>query len=266
VTLRDASIYYGQSGGQGGAIFSGGGKVTVTGSRIHNCQAASYGGALANQEGMLTVIDSDIHSNRAEDHGGGIATLGSSGVTHLTRSRLQRNSAGQDNGGPTETHALLPGSPAVDAGDDTACPAADQRGVTRPVDGNGDGTAVCDIGAYEKAVPVPADLLSFVAKSSHDRVTLTWETRSEPETAGYHLWRSESATGTYARITSALIPATGDASSGASYSYTDQDVTTGTTYYYKLEDLAPGGAGTFHGPVSAMPDWACRVYLPVVAR
>jgi CSLREA domain-containing protein len=47
------------------------------------------------------------------------------------------------NGGPTMTHALLPGSPAIDAGDDAACPATDQRGVARP---QGDG---CDIGAFE---------------------------------------------------------------------------------------------------------------------
>ncbi len=36
------------------------------------------------------------------------------------------------NGGPTLTMALLPGSPAIDAGDDANCPATDQRGVTRP--------------------------------------------------------------------------------------------------------------------------------------
>ena len=48
-----------------------------------------------------------------------------------------------DNGGPTFTHALLPGSPALDAGDNAACPATDQRGVTRPQG------AQCDIGSYE---------------------------------------------------------------------------------------------------------------------
>jgi hypothetical protein len=57
----------------------------------------------------------------------------------------------QDNGGATLTHALLPGSPAIDAGTNDACPATDQRGVTRPQDGNGDTTAICDIGAYERA-------------------------------------------------------------------------------------------------------------------
>lgn len=55
----------------------------------------------------------------------------------------------QDNGGPTWTHALTAGSPAVDAGGNDRCPATDQRGVVRPVDGDGDNDPVCDIGAYE---------------------------------------------------------------------------------------------------------------------
>jgi hypothetical protein len=49
----------------------------------------------------------------------------------------------QDNGGPTETHALLPGSPAIDVGTCAGAPPADQRGVARPQG------ADCDIGAYE---------------------------------------------------------------------------------------------------------------------
>ena len=51
--------------------------------------------------------------------------------------------------GTTETHALPLSSPAIDAGDPAYCPATDQRGVSRPFDGNGDGLAICDIGAYE---------------------------------------------------------------------------------------------------------------------
>lgn len=53
----------------------------------------------------------------------------------------------KDNAGPTFTHRLLLGSPAIDAG--SGCPALDQRGLLRPADGNGDGVAACDIGALE---------------------------------------------------------------------------------------------------------------------
>jgi CSLREA domain-containing protein len=54
-----------------------------------------------------------------------------------------------DNMGPTFTHALLPGSPAIDAGGDCPPPNTDQRGGRRPADGDDDMVAVCDIGAYE---------------------------------------------------------------------------------------------------------------------
>jgi hypothetical protein len=53
------------------------------------------------------------------------------------------------NGGNTQTRALAPGSPAIDAGGDCPPPGVDQRGFVRPVDGNGDTVATCDIGAYE---------------------------------------------------------------------------------------------------------------------
>jgi hypothetical protein len=50
-----------------------------------------------------------------------------------------------DNGGTTQTVALLRGSPAIDAGGGPTCPATDQRGESRP-QGN-----ACDIGAFESA-------------------------------------------------------------------------------------------------------------------
>jgi hypothetical protein len=53
-----------------------------------------------------------------------------------------------DNGGATPTHALGPGSPAVDAGLDDGCPLTDQRSQAR-VDIPDVGASVCDIGAFE---------------------------------------------------------------------------------------------------------------------
>jgi CSLREA domain-containing protein len=60
----------------------------------------------------------------------------------------------QDNGGPALTHALLAGSPAINAGDNKFCPDADQRGISRPQG------SVCDIGAFEyKSRATPLILL-----------------------------------------------------------------------------------------------------------
>lgn len=64
-----------------------------------------------------------------------------------------------DNGGPTPTHALLPGSVAIDAAPDCTDLdgepiEADQRGIPRPADGDDDGTSVCDIGAFEVGTDV----------------------------------------------------------------------------------------------------------------
>jgi hypothetical protein len=57
-----------------------------------------------------------------------------------------------NNNGPTPTRALVAGSPAIDAVNDGTCPppAKDQRGVTRPQDGNNDAVAICDIGSSER--------------------------------------------------------------------------------------------------------------------
>lgn len=74
-----------------------------------------------------------------------------------------------ENGGPTASIELLPGSVAVDAGDPAGCKdltgallAIDQRGARRPVDGNADGSVRCDIGAVEhgtaaQPTPLPTD-------------------------------------------------------------------------------------------------------------
>jgi hypothetical protein len=60
-----------------------------------------------------------------------------------------------DNGGSTETHALLESSPALDGGSpicydpEGSILAVDQRDKTRPVDGDENGSLLCDIGAVE---------------------------------------------------------------------------------------------------------------------
>ena len=59
-----------------------------------------------------------------------------------------------NNGGPSLTMALLPGSPAIDARDTSLAPDTDQRGFPRPA-----GLAA-DIGAFEYGSAMPAIALS----------------------------------------------------------------------------------------------------------
>lgn len=69
------------------------------------------------------------------------------GTGHITANPLLGPLA--NNGGWTFTMAPLPGSPLIDAGDNTTCLASDQRGLPRPVDILGGGTK-CDLGAVEQ--------------------------------------------------------------------------------------------------------------------
>jgi hypothetical protein len=72
--------------------------------------------------------------------GGGLTSGVNGNLVGITEPLL---SPLQDNGGPTWTMALLPGSPAIDAGDNAVGLATDQRGVARPQNGR------ADIGAFE---------------------------------------------------------------------------------------------------------------------
>ena len=124
-------------------------------------------GGILIDSGTVTLINSIVAGNSIGDCSGTIIDGGhnidgdgSCGLTHPSSQSSTDPQLGAlaDNGGPTETHLPQRTSPAIDAGDDIACPATDQRGEPRPVDGNKvpDGVANCDIGAVE--VPEPDQL------------------------------------------------------------------------------------------------------------
>jgi hypothetical protein len=81
----------------------------------------------------------------------------------------------QDNGGPTKTHALLAGSPAINAGTPTGCLAntagppltMDQRGARRPFPAGG----LCDIGAFEVNPPFTLDIDASNSATKYDALT-----------------------------------------------------------------------------------------------
>jgi hypothetical protein len=65
------------------------------------------------------------------------------------------------NGGPTLTHALLPGSPAIEAADPANVLPSDQRGFARPKDGDRNGVVRADIGAFERGLALDSTLYDF---------------------------------------------------------------------------------------------------------
>ncbi|MEJ5198972.1 MAG: choice-of-anchor Q domain-containing protein, partial [Anaerolineae bacterium] len=283
------------------------------------------------------------------------------------------------------------GSPAIDAGKHSGCPSTDLDGLPRPTDGNGDGTAACDMGAYEagtmicgvsagnnytfgdqsgvnlfvgiqgnldclyvdemglnhphattnlqtgrywlirglqgdkqtaaadygvnltlpttftpdandkvcrytgsgqvwdcaansytansitrngvmqlsdwaagnNAAPTAVMLHFFTANVAGSKVALEWQTAAEVDVVGFHVYRATAAAGLYTRITAGLIPAQGDALSGAAYRYVDAPGY--GTFYYQLEAVHADGSATRHGPagVQVVPP---RIFLPTLLR
>ena len=178
----------GGSGGSGGGI-SNSGTLTINNSTVSGNSSIGFanGGGILNR-GTLTINNSTISGNTAR-YGGGIETYQASTATQ--NSIVANNSGGncqgtmtsngynlssdgscnfngtgnlnntdpklgplQNNGGPTQTQALLSGSPAIDAGNPSGCTdgngrllKTDQRGKPRP---DKEDTGGCDMGAYER--------------------------------------------------------------------------------------------------------------------
>lgn len=170
--------------GAGGGVDTGLGTAAFTNSTVSGNRSEGDGGGIFNRSPSTTIVNSTVLLNRgtnsvAAGPGSGIY-LGSGTVT-LTNSLVARQVNGANcfgvsgggnnladdgtcptaivsatplvgplanNGGPTQTHALLSGSPAIDAGSDASLVSlVDQRGVSRPQG------AASDIGAFEATAP-----------------------------------------------------------------------------------------------------------------
>jgi CSLREA domain-containing protein len=195
--------------GFGGGIANYYGTLTVINSTFSgngSAYGSTHGGGIENYYGTLTVINSTFNGNSGAYGGGidntaGTATLhntiiaNSSSVTgncyntfifsadaynladdNTCDSATQKTTAQinlgplANNGGNTPTVALLPGSAAIDAGNDAVCPATDQRGVARPL------SLHCDVGAYEFSIIATNDSPTLLGSAT----TLTATTYLTP--------------------------------------------------------------------------------------
>jgi beta-glucanase (GH16 family) len=169
VTITNSTISGNTATGwHGGAIFQTDGDITIVNSTIANNIApdwapstlfiGQFGGGFVPKLTLTNTIITGNHWYVCEKFASGTTGNVISGGHNVVQDD-SCNPVGSDvivwealiapladNGGPTWTHALLAGSPAIDAADDALCPATDQRGVSRPQG------AHCDIGAFELSV------------------------------------------------------------------------------------------------------------------
>lgn len=101
---------------------------------------------LSTGQGSTTTLTASYDLIHGNYYVGSGATFSAS---HLITGQDPKLGPLTNNGGPTQTQALLPGSPAIDAGNNATCETTDQRGQRRPYDGDQNGNAICDMGAFE---------------------------------------------------------------------------------------------------------------------
>lgn len=100
-------------------------------------------------------------------------------------------------------------------------------------------------------------------------VTVQWNTETELDTAGFNLYRSEVDENDYVLVNEALIYSKGNAISGATYTFIDDSVEAGKTFYYLLEEIQNDGTANryendkFSYTVPGMANWS--VVLAAVA-
>lgn len=157
------STFSANSAPNGGGL-SNYGRMTVTNATFSENKAASGGviyNCCTNNGASLTLQNTIIASSTAANclndgaltDGGGNLSWPDTSCPGLNSNPLLGPL--QDNGGPTQTHALLAGSPALDAALLANCLATDQRGVSRPQGPE------CDIGAYELGVEAIAPTIAI---------------------------------------------------------------------------------------------------------
>jgi hypothetical protein len=153
----------GNEAGSGAGISNSGDVNLLNVTLVENVATNDFGSGVSNY-GTVNFQNTIVANNMGGDQCEGTGTFNSLGHNLENNNTCQFDEPTDlpstsaflqplgNYGGPTLTHSLLPGSAAIDGANEMACPALDQAGQAR-VDGDGDGTAVCDIGAYEYQLP-----------------------------------------------------------------------------------------------------------------
>jgi CSLREA domain-containing protein len=156
-TITNSTVGGNYSRGGGALMVAGGGTLGLQGSTVSGNSSGldySVGGVRVEDPGSKLLLANSIVSGNSKHDclasvGGTVVSQGgnATGDDECVAGPVADPKLGplQDNGGPTDTFALLAGSAAVDAATAPGCPAVDQRGVPRPV-------GACDAGAFERVV------------------------------------------------------------------------------------------------------------------
>jgi hypothetical protein len=169
VNVYQSTLSSNVSSGDGGDIYSNNGPVNIIQSTLANTTAPDGGGIFAFGSTVVTIRNSIVASSSPSNCAGpgSIVSTGNNisndttcpfGVGVNLNPLLQPLA---NNGGPTQTHALGAGSPALGRGDAGVCAdspvnGVDQRGTSRPQGGGS-----CDSGAFESSNPgIPVHYLS----------------------------------------------------------------------------------------------------------
>jgi predicted outer membrane repeat protein len=158
-TLTQITFTGNRATNQGGGLYAHGSTITMTNTILWNNQAAVFGHQIYNTGSSLAISYSDIQgSGGSSSWDTGLGTDGGNNIDDdpLFVTLVDPTTAPTTVG---DLH-LQTDSPAVDTGDNGPCLSIDLDGNKRPIDGDLNGSAVCDMGAYEKLIDLFLPLIT----------------------------------------------------------------------------------------------------------